>query len=108
MDELKVEIKAEVPKPEASETVENVEDENAKFPPLRSMTRKELKVLRKKGLDPTFADRPTVRLGVEMADFILETCFPEFDFDNLPADECLEFASKIYMISYGRKIDRKN
>lgn len=102
-------------------TVDEIGEENrvvifklvkeGKLPKPRALTRKERKELDKAGLNmfKSFGDdnlNPVERREA-CADFILDTLYPDFDFD-LPNGVCLFFGSYIFGLSYGAELAEKN
>jgi len=82
---------------------------NTTKPLPRALTREELKLLRKAGLDPAFLDGDTtVKVSVGMVDWILDHVYQNHDFTNTPYPECLELATKTYKLTYGLNQEVKN
>lgn len=78
------------------------------LPKPRAMTRREMRAMREAGVDPAINDAmvgdnavDAQKVGAGMVDYILDTIYPDFDFDNVPYDECLRFAGKIYALTMG-------
>lgn len=104
----------------------------------RPMTRREMRALREKGLDPTFWEEKRVAIKVQSADAnnpevltqayleaadamdamarkdaqfidaILDIVYPQFDFDDTPQPDCVRLARETYQLTQGRPAAVKN
>ncbi len=83
-----------------------------KLPDPRPLTRKERKLLDEKGLNifKIKADdkRSIATVRDELFDFILDTAFKGFDFDNLPNNVASWFADYVFAITYRDDLSEKN
>lgn len=74
----------------------------------RAMTRKEIKAMRKAGMDPAIKsdvdNREIAKIGAEMIDWILDNIYKGHDFDDVPYNECVKLAQETYQISMGQKV----
>ena len=85
---------------------------DGKLPQPRSLTRKERKAIDSKGLN-IFKIRPEDKRSIaevrdELFDFILDTAFPDFDFDELPNNVASWFADYVFAITYRDELSEKN
>lgn len=78
------------------------------FPKPRAMTRKEVKAMRKAGMDPAMKsdanNREIAKLGAEMTDWILDNIYKDHDFESTGYDKLVKLAEDTYLISMGRKV----
>lgn len=77
--------------------------------PIRALTVKEVRALRKAGLDPAFAkgeDENTVFFGT--VDWILEHVYGDAVTDDMPYSEVFRLAADTYAMTYGREKATKN
>ena len=76
---------------------------------IRSLTVKEMRELRKAGLDPALAkedDSAAVTTG--MADWILDNIYVGQIADDMPYSEALRIATDTYAMTYGREAEAKS
>ena len=82
---------------------------NGRLPEARPLTRSELKLLRNNGLDPAFLESETsIRISVEMVEWILDNIYQECDFSHVSYSECLRLATKTYQLTYSIDDEVKN
>lgn len=77
--------------------------------PIRALTVKEMRALRKAGLDPAFAkgeDENTVFFAA--VDWILEHVYGSAVTDDMPYSEAFRLAADTYAMTYGREKAIKN
>jgi len=79
---------------------------------VRSLTRGEIKKLRAAGLDLSIAafdsKQEAAVATAKLIDFVLETVYPETDFDDMPYNEAVALAMKIYKKTFGSEEEEKN
>ena len=76
---------------------------------VRALTVKEVRELRKAGLDPAFAkggDAANTTAG--MVDWVLEHIYAGQIPDDMPYNEALRIATDTYAMTYGREAEAKN
>ena len=78
--------------------------------PIRSLTVKEVRALRKAGYDPAFADKEdnAAAATTGMVDWILDHIYGDQITDDMPYSEALRIATDTYMMTYGREAEAKN
>lgn len=79
---------------------------------LRSLTRKQRRELRNVNLDPALTkfpgeseeddDRERLLLTEDMIDWMLENVYSDFNFDDVPNQECMKLALDTYTFAMGR------
>jgi hypothetical protein len=79
---------------------------------LRSLTRKQRRELRNSNLDPALIKCPgeseeddareRFLLTEDMIDWILENVYSDYDFDDVPNQECMKLALDTYTLAMGR------
>ena len=81
-------------------------------PPVRPLTRAEMKELRKQGLDPAILEISSRTVAAqktaELVDWILETVYPDLNFDALPYPQTVAIAMSVYKATYGTEEEEKN
>jgi hypothetical protein len=86
--------------------------EEGKLPTPRSLTRKERRALDDANLNllkiPRNDPRSYTQVRDELADWVVENVFPDFDFDSLPNCVVLWFAQYVYGLTYKDDISEKN
>ena len=76
---------------------------------IRSLTVKEVRELRKAGLDPAFAKKDeSADVTAGMIDWILEHIYAGQIPDDMPYNEALRIATDTYAKTYGRESEVKN
>lgn len=85
---------------------------DGKLPEARSLTRSERRKMDKDGININAFSVDT-KMGYgemrdKMCDFILDTVYPEFNFDQLPNNVCFIFAMYTYGLTYEDKLAIKN
>lgn len=84
-------------------------DEKKHIIPIRSLTVKEMRELRKAGYDPAFADRDdSAAATTGMVDWILEHVYGDQITDDMPYSEAFRIATDTYAMTYGREAEVKN
>lgn len=84
-------------------------DEKKHIIPIRSLTVKEMRELRKTGYDPAFADKDdSAAATTGMVDWILDHVYAEQITDDMPYSEALRLATDTYAKTYGREVEAKN
>jgi hypothetical protein len=77
--------------------------------PIRSLTVKEMRELRKAGFDPAFADKEdSAAATTGMIDWILDNVYGEQITDDMPYSEAFQIATDTYALTYGRETEVKN
>lgn len=77
--------------------------------PIRSLTVKEMRALRKAGYDPAFADKEdNAAATTGMVDWILDHIYGDQITDDMPYSEALRIATDTYTMTYGREAEAKN
>lgn len=74
---------------------------------IRVMSYKQIKALRKAGLDPAYFGVDGAKSS-EMVDYILENIYPEYDFDSCGYDEIFELGMATYRRCFGAPEETKN
>ena len=84
-------------------------DEKKHIVPIRSLTVKEMRELRKAGYDPAFADKDdSAAATTGMVDWILEHVYGDQITDDMPYSEAFRIATDTYAMTYGREAEAKN
>lgn len=84
-------------------------DEKKRIIPIRSLTVKEMRELRKAGYDPAFADKDdSAAATTGMVDWILEHVYGDQITDDMPYSEAFRIATDTYAMTYGREAEVKN
>ena len=84
-------------------------DEKKHIIPIRSLTVKEMRELRKAGYDPAFADKEdSAAATTGMVDWILEHVYGDQITDDMPYSEAFRIATDTYAMTYGREAEAKN
>ena len=84
-------------------------DEKKHIIPIRSLTVKEMRELRKAGRDPAFADRDdSAAATTGMVDWILDNVYGDQITDDMPYSEAFRVAADTYALTYGRETEVKN
>ena len=90
-------------------------DEKKRIIPIRSLTVKEMRELRKAGYDPAFADKDdSAAATTGMVDWILDHIYAEQITegrrvtDDMPYSEAFRIATDTYAMTYGREAEVKN
>ena len=84
-------------------------DEKKHIIPIRSLTVKEMRELRKAGYDPAFADKDdSAAATTGMVDWILDHIYGDQITDDMPYSEALRVATDTYALTYGRETEVKN
>ena len=78
------------------------------LPPIKSMTRKQLRKLRDEGLDPMMKPDMTNKDVAVMTDYILDNIYSEYNFDDIDNEKLIELATKTHLKTYGRLEEIKN
>ena len=77
--------------------------------PIRSLTVKEMRALRKAGYDPAFADKEdSAAAATGMVDWILDHVYGDQITDDMPYSEAFRIATDTYAMTYGREAEVKN
>ena len=77
--------------------------------PIRSLTVKEMRALRKAGYDPAFADKEdSAAATTGMVDWILDHVYGDQITDDMPYSEAFRIATDTYVMTYGREAEAKN
>ena len=77
--------------------------------PIRSLTVKEMRELRKAGYDPAFADKEDSAIATTgMVDWILDNVYGEQITDDMPYSDAFRIATDTYALTYGREAEVKN
>ena len=77
--------------------------------PIRSLTVKEMRELRKAGYDPAFADKEdSAAATTGMVDWILDHVYGDQITDDMPYSEAFRIATDTYAMTYGREAEVKN
>ena len=77
--------------------------------PIRSLTVKEMRALRKAGYDPAFADKEdSAAATTGMVDWILDHVYGDQITDDMPYSEGFRIATDTYAMTYGREAEVKN
>ena len=77
--------------------------------PIRSLSEKEMRALRKAGYDPVFADKEdSAAATTGMADRILDHVYGDQITDGMPYSEAFRIATDTYAMTYGREAEAKN
>lgn len=77
--------------------------------PIRSLTVKEMRELRKAGYDPAFADKEDSAIATTgMVDWILDNVYGDQITDDMPYSEAFRIATDTYALTYGRESEVKN
>lgn len=77
--------------------------------PIRALTVKEVRALRKAGLDPAFAkDGDENKVFSGTVDWILEHVYGADITDDMPYSEALRLAADTYAVTYGKEKETKN
>ena len=84
-------------------------DEKKHIIPIRSLTVKEMRALRKAGYDPAFADKEdSAAAATGMVDWILDHVYGDQITDDMPYSEAFRIATDTYAMTYGREAEAKN
>ena len=84
-------------------------DEKKHIIPIRSLTVKEMRALRKAGYDPAFADKEdSAAATTGMVDWILDHVYGDQITDDMPYSEAFRIATDTYAMTYGREAEAKN
>ena len=84
-------------------------DEKKHIIPIRSLTVKEMRELRKAGFDPAFADKEdSAAATTGMVDWILDNIYGDQITDDMPYSEAFRIATDTYAMTYGREAEAKN
>lgn len=84
-------------------------DEKKHIIPIRSLTVKEMRELRKAGYDPAFADKEdSAAATTGMVDWILDHVYGDQITDDMPYSEAFRIATDTYAMTYGREAEAKN
>lgn len=84
-------------------------DEKKHIIPIRSLTVKEMRELRKAGYDPAFADKDdSAAATTGMVDWILDHVYGDQITDDMPYSEAFRIATDTYAMTYGREAEAKN
>ncbi len=84
-------------------------DEKKHIIPIRSLTVKEMRELRKAGYDPAFADKEdSAAATTGMVDWILDNVYGDQITDDMPYSEAFRIATDTYAMTYGREAEEKN
>ena len=84
-------------------------DEKKHIIPIRSLTVKEMRELRKAGYDPAFADKDdSAAATTGMVDWILDHIDGDQITDDMPYSEAFRIATDTYAMTYGREAEAKN
>ena len=84
-------------------------DEKKHIIPIRSLTVKEMRELRKAGFDPAFADKEdSAAATTGMVDWILDNVYGDQITDDMPYSEAFRVATDTYALTYGRETEVKN
>lgn len=84
-------------------------DEKKHIIPIRSLTVKEMRELRKAGYDPAFADKEdSAAATAGMVDWILDNVYGDQITDDMPYSEAFRVATDTYALTYGRETEVKN
>ena len=84
-------------------------DNNKHSIPIRSLTVKEMRELRKAGYDPAFADKEdSAAATTGMVDWILDNVYGDQITDDMPYSEAFRIATDTYAMTYGREAEAKN
>ena len=84
-------------------------DEKKHAIPIRSLTVKEMRELRKAGCDPAFADKEdSAAATTGMVDWILDNVYGDQITDDMPYSEAFRIATDTYALTYGRETEVKN
>ena len=84
-------------------------DEKKHIIPIRSLTVKEMRELRKAGYDPAFADKEdSAAATTGMIDWILDNVYGEQITDDMPYSEAFRIATDTYALTYGQETEVKN
>lgn len=84
-------------------------DEKKHIIPIRSLTVKEMRELRKAGYDPAFADKDDSAVATTgMVDWILDHIYGDQITDDMPYSEAFRIATDTYAMTYGREAEAKN
>ena len=76
---------------------------------IRSMTRGQIKALRKNGFDLALLERADGQKALEALEWIFDTVYPELaDNDDLPYSEVIRIAKATYQKTYGVEEEVKN
>ena len=77
--------------------------------PIRSLSVKEMRALRKAGYDPAFADKEdSAAATTGMVDWILDHVYGDQITDDMPYSEAFRIATDTYAMTYGREAEVKN
>lgn len=77
--------------------------------PIRSLTVKEMRALRKAGYDPACADKEdSAAAATGMVDWILDHVYGDQITDDMPYSEAFRIATDTYAMTYGREAEVKN
>ena len=84
-------------------------DEKKPAIPIRSLTVKEMRELRKAGYDPALADKEDSTVATTgMIDWILDNVYGDQITDDMPYSEAFRIATDTYALTYGRETEVKN
>ena len=84
-------------------------DEKKHIIPIRALTGKEMRELRKAGYDPAFADKEdSADATTGMVDWILDNVYGDQITDDMPYSEAFRVAADTYALTYGRETEVKN
>lgn len=84
-------------------------DEKKHVIPIRSLTVKEMRELRKAGYDPAFVDKEDSTVATAgMIDWILDNVYGDQITDDMPYSEAFRVATDTYALTYGRETEVKN
>ena len=84
-------------------------DEKKHIIPIRSLTVKEMRELRKAGYDPAFADKEdSAAATTGMVDWILDNVYGDQITEDMPYSEAFRVATDTYALTYGKETEVKN
>ena len=84
-------------------------DEKKHAIPIRSLTVKEMRELRKAGYDPAFADKEDSAIATTgMVDWILDNVYGGQITDDMPYSDAFRIATDTYALTYDREAEVKN
>ena len=75
----------------------------------RALKRNEVKQLRASGLHLNYMKEAEVATKIEdFTDLILDTFYPDIDFNDAAQKECIQFATETFKLTYGAETEVKN